>query len=182
MDTELIRKAPVQGTDTEEKIIKAYEYRPAKRYGIFYLVPSLALCATAVQSALHNEAGLIINHISLSPNMGKAFAWGSAFFFFMIACFGLVLLIKSFQTPRSVTFYDAKMIVPKSPMSSKLMTVRYEDIHTLNMATVAKMNQVVIHTSTEKVLISDMNFADKLLFIEMLHTLFYKVPQHDLEA
>lgn len=62
------------------------------------------------------------------------------------------------------------------------MTVRYQDIQNFEVTTVGKLHQIIIHTTTEKVVISDMNFADKSLFIEMLHTLMYKVPSRSLEA
>ncbi|GAA0309898.1 hypothetical protein [Psychrobacter aestuarii] len=182
MDTELLNKVPEQAAYREEEIIKQYEYRPAKWYGVFCLVPSLALCWTAVQDALNNEAGVILNHISLSPNMAIYFAWGSALLFFMVACFGLTLLIQSFQKPHSITLYDSKIIAPKRPISNKLMTVRYQDIHKFEVTAVGKLHQIIIHTTMEKVVISDMNFADKSLFIEMLHTLMYKVPSRSLEV
>ena len=62
------------------------------------------------------------------------------------------------------------------------MTMRYQDIHKFEVTAVGKLHQIIIHATREKVVISDMNFADKSLFIEMLHTLMYKVPSRSLEA
>ncbi len=161
-----------------DQVLRQYEYKLSTSQGLFVLLIFGLFAYFGLSKALHNNRGLTINHIvELSASMATYFWWGSALLFSMLALLGLVMVIKSFQDLSLITLYDMQMTAPKKPISNTMLTVKYSDISKIKVHKIAKARQLHIDSPQGKIVIPDVNFANKADFDDLLNILMQKVPR-----
>lgn len=161
-----------------DQILRQYEYKLSTYQGLFVLLIFGLFAYFGLSKALHNNRGLVINHIiELSASMATYFWWGSALLFLMLALLGLIMVIKSFQNPSLITLYDTQMTAPKKPISNTLLTVKYSDISKIEMHKIAKVRQLRINSPHGKIVIPDVNFVNKADFDDLVNILTQKTPR-----
>ncbi len=169
----------MQQQSTQQPIqpfIKQYEYKPSMSLGLIVLGLFALMSFWGFQKAMNNDKGLIIQHtFELSTQMATYFWWVNTLMFGVLALLGLFMVIKSLQAPSIITLDDKQIIAPKKPISSKLLTVKYNDIEKYKVQKIGKIRQLQIDSPQGKIVIPDSNFVNKSEFDEMIQLLSQKV-------
>lgn len=158
-----------------DQVLRQYQYKLSMIQGLFVLLLFGLFTYFGLSQAMHNDRGLIINHIiELSASMATYFWWGIAMLSLLFTILGLVMVIKSLQAPSFITLYDTSMTVPKRPISNTLLTIEYSDIKMMSVNKISWVHTLQIEFLDGKVVIPESNFVNKTAFKDMADILLEK--------
>ncbi len=158
--------------------MKQYKYQIVSGKLLPILIPLSLVGCYFIFKALNNRKGLIINNmIELSPNTATYFWWFWALFTMTFVLLGLSGLLKSFISPNFVTLDNNQITAPKSPLSSKLVSIKYSDITECKIQEISGVRSVTIHSPCEKLNLAAPNFEHKTDFDEIVAILFQKMQR-----
>lgn len=186
MDTELLNKVLEQAAHAEEKIIKQYEYRPAKWEGLFDLFSSIILipCFSVWLLSISRE-GLTLYQLLTTLSEIELLIFSPIIFLCLAYGFsGWRSARKAFQEPRFITFYEFKMTTPKKPFSNEIVEIHYKDIMRFkiyNFGVNPRIRRIFIYTNDGLVSISDVSLSDKSIFSDIVQTFESQLQKYDLE-
>lgn len=137
--------------------------------GIIFLA---VLSYFSLNGALHNDSGLLINHIFHIPRRGATVLYS----LFALACSaGLLLLIALFYanitTKKEIFVFDSRISLPKSAFSKDMVTIQYDHILSLKIKTLNEQRSLLIEHRKGTTEIAESMLENKGVFERLVRSL-----------
>ena len=163
-------------THNNEYILKEYEYR-LPLWTIVLLMPfSILMTFMGVDQGLRNTQGLIIKRrfstlVELTTEQATVFYWLMALFGLALLLWTITLAASRYQFQRSIVITTHSIVVPKSLLSAKTVTIPFYEITDLEVMSVNGQRSANLFVNSKKYTIAASclpkpeNFDEILLFV-----------------
>lgn len=134
------------------------------RYSIAFVAILFFGLAAALfaYKAVHNDSGLIINHIiHLSASKATLFYWT---LFALAIPFALVAFLGLFGKKRKIVLTDQSITAPKKGLSKEIVTISYQEITTILVKVIQGQHLLKIVTDHQKLTIPASMLPSKIKF------------------
>lgn len=152
-----------------------FKYRP-RFLRLFFLILVLALLSyLAINDAIHNDRGLIINNIFHFSRRGATVFYSIIGLFLSVALFILIALFyTNITTKKEIFVFDSQINLPKSAFSSEMISVKYKHILSLKLRTIKKQRSILIEHRNGTTVIGEDMLENKAAFESLMqHLAFY---------
>jgi hypothetical protein len=112
------------------KLPAQYPYNPNWRGALGFLVASGGFCGTMIYTAMHNRAGLKINHglITLGPGGATRFYWGNAGVFGLFTLLSLLAVWRGIFRRQVLVLETDAILLPTGFLQTHKTRILYADI------------------------------------------------------
>lgn len=150
-----------------ETFMKEYEYRAPRGLGLICLGMFGVMTLYGVNNALAHKA-VNTRSLTLASESAVYFWWGTSFLFFVLACMGVYIVIKSFGKAKTIRLDDQGITAPPKPISNQLVSINYCDITNLQSHNIGKVRQLIIKSAQTKIVIASNTFDNQADFNDIL--------------